>query len=132
MLSWMQLARKIEGASRTSEKARLFADALRAADEVDLEVICRLLGSRGTAQAGAVSWPALAKAVEEVAGAPAGSLAKILDETGDIGLAVEELLESERPIACPLQETALRQPSARFLRPSPPSVAPAASAATTC
>ena len=32
MLSWMQLARKIEGASRTSEKARLFADALRAAD----------------------------------------------------------------------------------------------------
>jgi len=99
MLSWMQLARKIEGASRTSEKARLFADALRSADDVDLEVICRLLGSRGTAQAGAVSWPALAKAVEEVAGAPAGSLAKILDETGDIGLAVEELLESERPIA---------------------------------
>ena len=99
MLSWTQLARKIEGASRTSEKARLFADALRSADEVDLEVICRLLGSRGTAQAGAVSWPALAKAVEEVAGAPAGSLAKILDETGDIGLAVEELLESERPIA---------------------------------
>ena len=99
MLSWMQLARKIEGASRTSEKARLFADALRSADEVDLEVICRLLGSRGAAQAGAVSWPALAKAVEEVAGAPAGSLAKILDETGDIGLAVEELLESERPIA---------------------------------
>jgi DNA ligase-1 len=95
----MQLARKIEGASRTSEKARLFAEALRVADEVDLEVICRLLGSRGTAQAGAVSWPALAKAVEEVAGAPAGSLAKILDETGDIGLAVEELLESERPIA---------------------------------
>jgi DNA ligase-1 len=83
MLSWMQLARKIEGASRTSEKARLFSDALRSADEVDLEVICRLLGSRGTAQAGAVSWP----------------LAKILDETGDIGLAVEELLESERPIA---------------------------------
>jgi DNA ligase-1 len=95
----MQLARKIEGASRTSEKARLFADALRVADEVDLEVICRLLGSRGTPQAGAVSWTALAKAVEEVAGAPAGSLAKILDETGDIGLAVEELLESERPIA---------------------------------
>jgi len=116
MLSWMQLARKIEGASRTSEKARLFADALRAADDVDLEVICRLLGSRGTAQAGAVSWPALAKAVEEVAGAPAGSLAKILDETGDIGLAVEELLES--------------QPCAHFLSPSPPSVAPAASAAT--
>ena len=99
MLSWTQLARKIEGASRTSEKARLFAEALRSADEVDLEVICRLLGSRGTAQGGAVSWPALAKAVEEVAGAPAGSLAKILDETGDIGLAVEELLESERPIA---------------------------------
>jgi len=99
MLSWMQLARKIEGASRTSEKARLFADALRMADEVDLEIICRLLGSRGAAQAGAVSWPAIAKAVEEVAGAPAGSLAKILDETGDIGLAVEELLESERPIA---------------------------------
>ena len=99
MLSWMQLARKIEGASRTSEKARLFADALRAADDVDLETICRLLGSRGTAHAGAVSWSAIAKAVEEVAGAPAGSLAKILDETGDIGLAVEELLESERPIA---------------------------------
>jgi len=99
MLSWTQLARKIEGASRTSEKARLFADALRSADEVDLEVICRLLGSRGTPQAGAVTWPTLAKAVEEVAGAPAGSLAKILDETGDIGLAVEELLESERPIA---------------------------------
>lgn len=99
MLSWMQLARKIEGVSRTSEKARLFAEALRLADETDLEVICRLLGSRGTPQGGTLSWSAIAKAVEEVAGAPAGSLAKILDETGDLGLAVEELLESERPIA---------------------------------
>ena len=34
MLSWMQLARKIEGVSRTSEKARLFAEALRLAEQV--------------------------------------------------------------------------------------------------
>ena len=41
----------------------------------------------------------IARAVEEVASAPAGSLAKLLEESGDLGLAVEELLESERPIA---------------------------------
>lgn len=99
MLSWTQLARKIEGASRSSEKTRLLAEALRSTDEIDLEIVCRMIGSRAPTHAGAISWPALAKAVEEVAGAPSGSLAKILDETGDLGLAVEELLESERPIA---------------------------------
>ena len=46
----------------------------------------------------------IAKAVEEVAGAPAGSLATLLDEHGDLGRAVEDLLESERPLAGPALE----------------------------
>ncbi|MGI9096571.1 MAG: hypothetical protein ACR2JL_04585, partial [Candidatus Limnocylindrus sp.] len=75
----------------------------RAMPDEELETACRLLISRPIArrQAGVedLSWSTIARAVEEVASAPAGSLAKLLEESGDLGLAVEELFESERPIA---------------------------------
>ena len=103
MIRWTHLAKKIEGATRTTEKVRLLAEALRAMPDEELETACRLLISRPIArrQAGVedLSWSTIARAVEEVASAPAGSLAKLLEESGDLGLAVEELFESERPIA---------------------------------
>ena len=103
MIRWTHLAKKIEGATRTTEKVRLLAEALRAMPDEELETACRMLISRPIArrQAGVedLTWSTIARAVEEVASAPAGSLAKLLEESGDLGLAVEELLESERPIA---------------------------------
>jgi len=100
MIRWTHLVRKIEGATRTSEKAHLLAEALRDADDEDLQIACRLFARRSAlARADQLSWGAIAKAVEEAAGAPAGSLAKLLDETGDLGTAAAELVESERPLA---------------------------------
>ena len=99
MKRWVNLAQRIEGATRTSEKSGLLAGALRDADDVDLEIACRLMSARGAVGGSDISWTMIAKAVEEVAGAPAGSLAKLLDESGDLGRAVEDLLESERPLA---------------------------------
>jgi DNA ligase-1 len=103
MIRWIHLAKKIEGATRTTEKVRLLADALRAMPDEELETACRLLISKPIARRRAgvedLAWSTIARAVEEVASAPAGSLAKLLEESGDLGLAVEELFESERPIA---------------------------------
>lgn len=101
MLDWPHLARKIESSTRTSEKMRLFADALRGASDLELAPLCRVLGSVPVDQALNIGWSNIARAAEEVAGAPEGSLAKLMDESGDLGIAVEELLESERPIAGP-------------------------------
>lgn len=104
MLDWSHLARKIESSTRTSEKTRLLADAMRSASDAELAPLCRVLGSVPLDQALNIGWAGIARAVEEVAGAPDGSLAKLMDESGDLGVAVEELLESERPIAGPAAE----------------------------
>ncbi len=104
MKRWSNLAQRIEVATRTSEKSHLLASALKSADDIDLQIACRLMASRGVLSGSEISWGTIAKAVEEVAGAPAGSLAKLLDERGDLGRAVEDLMESERPLAGPALE----------------------------
>lgn len=104
MKRWSNLAQRIEVATRTSEKSHLLASALKSADDTDLQIACRLMASRGVPSGSEISWGTIAKAVEEVAGAPAGSLAKLLDERGDLGRAVEDLMESERPLAGPALE----------------------------
>ena len=47
MIRWTHLAKRIEGATRTSEKVNLLADALRNASEEDLAISCQLLARRG-------------------------------------------------------------------------------------
>ena len=101
MLDWSQLARKIESSTRTSEKTHLLAEAMRRASDTELLPLCRLLSNSPYSGRVSVGWAAIARAAEEVAGAPEGSLAKLMDASGDLGIAVEELLESERPIAGP-------------------------------
>lgn len=113
MNRWAGVAQRIESATRTSEKVHHLAAALQRADEVDLEIAARLMGSRGMVESGTLGWGTIAKAVEEVAGAPAGSLAKLLDDGGDLGRAVEDLFESERPLAGPALEAVERSEQVR-------------------
>jgi DNA ligase-1 len=113
MNRWASVAQRIESATRTSEKVQHLAAALQHADEVDLEIAARLMGSRGMVESGTLAWGTIAKAVEEVAGAPAGSLAKLLDDGGDLGRAVEDLFESERPLAGPALEEIERSEQVR-------------------
>ncbi|MEY4035998.1 MAG: hypothetical protein RL715_217, partial [Chloroflexota bacterium] len=113
MKRWSNLAQRIEVATRTSEKSHLLASALKSADDIDLQIACRLMASRGVLSGSEISWGTIAKAVEEVAGAPAGSLAKLLDERGDLGSAVEDLMESERPLAGPALEAVERSAQIR-------------------
>ena len=87
MNRWASVAQRIESATRTSEKVHLLAAALQRADEVDLEIAVRLMGSRGVVPSGTLSWGTIARAAEEVAGAPSGSLAMLLDDGGDLGRA---------------------------------------------
>ena len=114
MNRWVNVAQRIESATRTSEKVQLLAAALQRSEEADLEMAARLMGSRGVVPRGAIAWSAIAKAVEEVAGAPAGSLAKLLDDGGDLGRAVEDLFESERPLAGPARDEAERSEVVRI------------------
>jgi DNA ligase-1 len=113
MNRWASVAQRIESATRTSEKVHLLAAALQRADEVDLEIAVRLMGSRGVVPSGTLSWGTIARAAEEVAGAPSGSLAKLLDDGGDLGRAVEDLFESERPLAGPALEEVERSAQTR-------------------
>ena len=113
MNRWAGVAQRIESATRTSEKVHHLAAALQRADEVELEIAARLMGSRGMVESGTLGWGTIAKAVEEVAGAPAGSLAKLLDDGGDLGRAVEDLFESERPLAGPALEAVERSEQVR-------------------
>lgn len=117
MTRWTHLAQKIEGATRTTEKVHLLSEALCAMPNEELESACRLLISRPFPRLRPgvedLSWSAIACAAEEVAGAPAGSLAKLLEESGDLGTAVEELLEAERPIAGVAREEAERSAAER-------------------
>ncbi|MEY4389130.1 MAG: hypothetical protein RLZZ432_849 [Chloroflexota bacterium] len=100
MIGWTHLAERIEGATRTSEKSRLLAEALRGADDADLEIACRLLARRGgLGRDTSLSWATIAAAAEEACGAPAGSFATLMESTGDLGATVEELFEAERPLA---------------------------------
>ena len=50
MIRWTHLAKKIEGATRTTEKVRLLAEALRAMPDEELETACRLLISKPIAR----------------------------------------------------------------------------------
>ena len=113
MNRWASVAQRIESSTRTSEKVRLLATALQNADEVDLAVAVRLMGSRGVVPSGTLSWGTIARAAEEVAGAPSGSLAKLLDDGGDLGRAVEDLFEAERPLAGPALEQVERSEQMR-------------------
>ena len=52
MLDWPQLAQRIEASTRTTEKSRLLAGALRQASVEELGPLCRVLGAVPSALGG--------------------------------------------------------------------------------
>jgi DNA ligase-1 len=97
MRRWSELADRLAGTSRTSEKTGLLAEYLRSLPPDELPIAALFLTGRPFAEAdqraAGLGWSAIATTVAEVAGVPRTELGEAYDRTSDLGLAVADVLE---------------------------------------
>ena len=96
MRGWSELAERVAGTTRTSEKTALLARYLAPLPADELSVASTFLAGRPFAEvdqrALGLGWATIAAAVCHVAGAPAGALGEAYDRSSDLGQAVAEVL----------------------------------------
>ncbi|MGA3058415.1 MAG: ATP-dependent DNA ligase [Candidatus Limnocylindrales bacterium] len=96
MRGWSELAERVAGTTRTSEKTSLLARYLAPLPADELRVAAIFLAGRPFAEADGravgLGWATIAAAVCHVAGAPAGALGEAYDRSSDLGQAVAEVL----------------------------------------
>jgi DNA ligase-1 len=109
MRGWSELAERVAGTTRTSEKTALLARYLAPLPADELRIASVFLTGRPFAEADqralGLGWATIAAAVCHVAGAPAGALGEAYDRSSDLGQAVAEVLtlrsEDPDPITSP-------------------------------
>jgi DNA ligase-1 len=98
MRRWAEVAEAVASTTRTSEKAALIADHLRALDETSLPIACVFFTGRPFAQSDqrsmGLGWSAVRSAVVAVAGVDDEALGRAYDRYSDLGLAVADVLEA--------------------------------------
>ncbi|HVM30403.1 MAG TPA: ATP-dependent DNA ligase [Candidatus Limnocylindrales bacterium] len=96
MRRWADVAQQIAATTRTSQKTAVLADYLRSLDGRDLALAVTFLTGRPFPERDqrtlGIGWAALAGLVEELAGAPAGSLGTEYNLSSDLATAVGDLL----------------------------------------
>lgn len=96
MRGWSELAERVAGTTRTSEKTALLARYLAPLPADELSVASTFLAGRPFAEvdqrALGLGWATIAAVVCHVAGAPAGALGEAYDRSSDLGQAVAEVL----------------------------------------
>jgi len=96
MRRWSDVAGRIAATSRTSEKTRLLADALRAFGPDELAPAATFFAGRPFPEADqrstGLGWATIAEVAARIAGAPDGALGEAYDRSSDLGVAVGELL----------------------------------------
>jgi DNA ligase-1 len=96
MRGWSELADRVAGTTRTSEKTSLLARYLAPLRTDELRVAAIFLSGRPFAEADqravGLGWATIAAAVCHVAGAPAGTLGEAYDRSSDLGQAAAEVL----------------------------------------
>jgi DNA ligase-1 len=103
MRGWSELAERVAGTTRTSEKTALLARYLAPLPADELRLATIFLTGRPFAEADqralGLGWATIAAAVCHVARAPAGALGEAYDRSSDVGQAVAEVLtlRSEDP-----------------------------------
>lgn len=103
MLGWSELAERVAGTTRTSQKTTLLARYLANLPAPELRAAAVFLTGRPFAEADqrvtGLGWATIAAVVAELAGSPAGALGEAYDHSSDLGVAVGELLalRAEQP-----------------------------------
>jgi DNA ligase-1 len=96
MRGWSELAERVAGTTRTSEKTSLLARYLATLPSGDLRVAATFLAGRPFAEsdqrAVGLGWATIAAVVSRLAGTPAGALGAAYDHSSDLGMAVAEVL----------------------------------------
>src|SRR5664280_2121155 len=96
MRGWSELAERVAGTTRTSEKTALLARYLAPLPADELRVAAIFLSGRPFAEAdqraAGLGWATIAAVVCHVAGAPASALGEAYDRSSDLGQAVAEVL----------------------------------------
>ncbi|MGZ6266967.1 MAG: ATP-dependent DNA ligase [Candidatus Limnocylindrales bacterium] len=96
MRGWSELAERVAGTTRTSEKTALLARYLAPLPPDELRIATIFLTGRPFAEADqrtlGLGWATIAAAVCHVAGTPAGALGDAYDRSSDLGQAVAEVL----------------------------------------
>jgi DNA ligase-1 len=102
MLGWSELADRVAGATRTSEKTSLLARYLALLPAPELRAAATFLAGRPFAEVDqrsiGLGWATIAAVVSHLAEAPAGALGEAYDRSSDLGQAVADVL-SLRPEA---------------------------------
>jgi DNA ligase-1 len=96
MRGWSELAERVAGTTRTSEKTSLLARYLAQLPAAELRAAATFLAGRPFAEADqravGLGWATIAAVVNQLAGAPSGALGEAYDRSSDLGQAVAEVL----------------------------------------
>jgi DNA ligase-1 len=97
MRGWSEMAERVAGTTRTSEKTALLARYLSQLSPDDLRPATTFLAGRPFPEADqravGLGWASISAAVCRVAGTPAGALGAAYDRYSDLGMAVSDVLE---------------------------------------
>jgi DNA ligase-1 len=100
MRRWSEVAERVAGTTKTSEKTLLLADELRSLPPDELPVAAVFWTGRPFAEADSrasgLGWAAISTVVARVAGVDAGALGAAYDRYSDLGRAVADVL-AQRP-----------------------------------
>ncbi len=96
MRRWSELAERVAGTTRTSEKTALLADYLRSLAPEQLPIACVFLTGRpfpeADQRATGLGWAAIVTAVTALVDVPRSDLGEAYDRTSDLGRAVADVL----------------------------------------
>ena len=96
MRGWSDLAERVAGTTRTSEKTSLLARYLATLSSGELRAAATFLSGRPFPEADprvvGLGWATIAAVVGRLAGTPAGALGAAYDNSSDLGVAVAEVL----------------------------------------
>ena len=100
MRGWSELAERVGGTTRTSEKTSLLARYLAQLPSAELRPAAVFLTGRPFSESDqralGLGWAAIAAAVTHLAGTTAGALSEAYDRSSDLGMAVADVL-AHRP-----------------------------------
>ena len=96
MRRWSELAERVAGTSRTSEKTALLAEYLGSLPPDQLPIACVFLTGRpfpeSDQRAAGLGWSAIATAVTTLVGVSRSDIGEAYDRTSDLGMAVADVL----------------------------------------
>jgi DNA ligase-1 len=118
MRRWSELAERVAGTTRTSEKTALLADYLGTLPPAELPIAVVFLTGRpfpeADQRAAGLGWAAIATAVTALAGVPRSELGEAYDRTSDLGRAVADVLTRARHAPDPSVAPTLEEVAATY------------------